>query len=62
MSTVEQKPKTRKAPARSTDVVLAVLEERLKIALNGNSEHSTRIDELFDELKRSLRKGEEVSQ
>jgi len=52
----ELKERKRRAPARSTDVVLGALQERLNVAVDADSPHAIRIEELFDELKRSLRK------
>jgi hypothetical protein len=60
MSTVEQaRTRTRKPDARNTEIVLAALEERLSVAIGVDSAHASRIEELLDELRRSLRKGKE---
>lgn len=60
MSKEEPKSRPRRKNARSTETVIALLEERISMMeSNGQaSEHTTRALELLDELNRSLgRKG-----
>ena len=62
MSATETKLK-RKPPARRTEVVLAALDERLRFAIDADSMHYNRVEELMDELRRSLlKKGEPDSE
>ena len=56
MSTPDPNRK-RKAAPRSADVVIACIEERLLMGGVGDGANVTRIEELLDELKRSLKKG-----
>lgn len=42
----------RKSKARPREVVIALLEERLRM-ITGNEDHALRMTELLDELKRS---------
>lgn len=58
----EKEKKPRKTNARRTDVVVALIEERLNciVRTDDTEPHWKRISELTDELKRSLKGGKET--